>query len=94
MVDRIDELELIALRSGRDQYSNFKLPELKLLKPAESAEIIPSLEEPTEQAAAIRWVLRGQNVEKAVAKVILDRTMTTAIRDKRRKEKEIREIFG
>ena len=94
MVDRIDELELIALRSGRDQYSNITLPELKLLKPAESAELILLLEDPSEQAAAIRWLLRGLDVERAVAKVILDRTMTTAIRDKRRKEKEMREIFG
>ena len=49
MIDRIDELELASLRSGRDKYSKLKLQALTQLKPNEAAEI----------AEALRWVMRG-----------------------------------
>lgn len=91
MIDRIDELELAALRSGRDEYSNLKLPALTQLKPIESAQIAEILPEPSDQAAAIRWVMRGLSVEHAVAKIRLDHEMVEAIRDKRRSEKELQE---
>jgi hypothetical protein len=91
MIDRIDELVLAALRSGRDEYSNLKLSALTLMKPIESAQIAEILPEPSDQAAAIRWVMRGLSVEHAVAKVRLDHKMVEAIRDKRRSEKELQQ---
>lgn len=92
MIDPIDQLELAGLRSGRDEYSKMKLPALTKLKPVEAAQIAEELPVPADQAA-LRWVLRGQTVEKAVAKVILDREMVERLRDKRRTEKTIREMF-
>ncbi len=90
-IDRIDELVLAALRSGRDEYSILKLSALTLMKPIESAQIAEILPEPSDQAAAIRWVMRGLSVEHAVAKVRLDHEMVEAIRDKRRSEKELQQ---
>ncbi len=94
MLDRIDEIELADLRSGRDQYSKLNLPALSQLRPHEATEIAEALPLPVEQAAALRWVLRGLTVEKAIAKVNLDRQMVEAIRDKRRAKKELREALG
>lgn len=94
MLDRIDEIELADLRSGRDEYSNLTLAALNALRPQEATEIAAVLSVPAEQAAAIRWVLRGQSVERAVAKVGLDRKKIESIRDKRRKRKELREALG
>lgn len=94
MMDRIDTLELADRRSGRDEYSKMKLPALTVLRPLEAATIAAILSAPVEQAAAIRWVLRGLTVERAVAKVELDRTMVESIRNKRRAKKELREILG
>jgi hypothetical protein len=89
MIDRIDELELAALRSGRDEYSHLKLPALTQLKPNEAAQIAEALPLRSEKAAALRWVMRGLSVEKAVAKVVLLREKVGAIRDKRRFQKEL-----
>ena len=94
MIDRIDELELASLRSGRDEYTNLKLTALTQLKPKEAAQVAGELPLPSEQAAALRWVLRGLSVEEAVAKVILDQKMVKAIRDKRRFDKELIEGLG
>ena len=94
MIDRIDELDLGALRSGRDEYSILRLPALTALRPQEAVTIAEALPLEAEQAAALRWVLRGQTVEKAVAKVELDRAKVERIRNKRRAKKEQREILG
>jgi len=94
MIDRIDELELADLRSGRDQYSNLNLPALTQLKPLEAAQIAEALPLEVEQAAALRWLLRGLNVERAVAKVVLNRKAVEAIRDKQRVTKDLRESVG
>lgn len=91
MIDRIDELELASLRSGRDEYSGLKLSALTLMKPNEAAEIAEKLPMPSEQAEAARWVMRGLSVEGAVAKVGLNQKRAESIRDKRRLEKELRQ---
>ncbi len=93
-MDRIDELELSGLRSGRDEFSKMNLPALILLRPQEAAQIAELLPTPAEQAAALRWVLRGLSEERAVAKVLVDRERDEKIRDERRKKKAIREILG
>ncbi len=93
-MDRLDELELAALRPGRDQYSKLKLPDLTELRPQEAVQIAEQLPLEAEQAAALRWVLRGLSVEKAVAKVVLDRQMVEGIRDERRQRKQLRESLG
>ena len=94
MIDRIDELELASLRSGRDEYSKLKLPALTLMMPNEAAQVAEALPLPSEQAAALRWVMRGLSVEKAVAKVVLLREKVGAIRNKRRFQKELQEGLG
>lgn len=94
MIDRIDELELAALRSGRDEHSQLNLSALMVLKPNEAAEIAELLTLPSEQAAALRWVLRGLSVEEAVAKLVLLRGKVEAIRNKRRNTKELHESLG
>jgi hypothetical protein len=94
MIDRIDELELASLRSGRDEYSKLKLPALTLMMPNEAAQVAEALPLPSEQAAALRWVMRGLSVEKAVAKVVLLREKVDAIRNKRRNTKELHESLG
>ncbi len=92
MIDRIDELEIAALRSGRDEYSKLKLQALTQLKPNEAAEIAEKLPLPSEQASPLaRWVMRGLSVEGAVAKVGLNQKRAESIRDKRRLEKELRQ---
>ncbi len=94
MIDRIDELELASLRSGRDEYSKLKLPALTLMMPNEATKVAEALPMPSEKAAALRWVMRGLSVEKAVAKVVLLREKVGAIRDKRRNTKELHESLG
>ena len=94
MIDRIEELELASLRSGRDEYSKLKLPALTLMMPNEAAQVAEALPLPSEQAAALRWVMRGLSVEKAVAKVVLLRGKVEAIRNKRRNTKELHESLG
>ncbi|MCF7963663.1 MAG: hypothetical protein K9M08_23220 [Pirellula sp.] len=94
MIDRIDELSLASLRSGRDKYSNIMLPELIQMMPREAAEIAEVLPELSDQAVAIRWVMRGLSVEHAVAKVRLDHEMVKGIRDKKRFEKELNDGLG
>jgi hypothetical protein len=94
MIDRIDELELASLRSGRDEYSRLKLSALMVLRPQEAVQIAEALPLPSEQASALRWVLRGESVERAIAKVILDRESIANLRDRRRAEKDSRESLG
>jgi hypothetical protein len=91
MIDRIDELVLASLRSGRDKYSKLKLQGLTQLKPNEAAEIAEKLSLPSGQAEALRWVMRGLSVEWAVAKVGLNQKRAESIRDKRRSEKELQQ---
>lgn len=94
MIDRIEELVLASLRSGRDKYSRLKLQELTQLKPNEAAEIAEILPEPLDQAVAIRWVMRGLSIEQAVAKVRIDHEMVKGIRDKNRFKKELNDGLG
>ncbi len=94
MLDPIEELELQSLRSGFDEYSNHKLSELTALRPQEAVEITAQLTDPEDQRLALKWVMRGLNVEMAVAKVGMNKKMETAIRDKRRAQKELRESLG
>jgi len=93
-LDLIDELELSGLRPGRDPYSRLTLAELTAQRPNEAVEIIAELSDPAEQRSALRFVLRGLTVEKAVAKVVLDREIVKRIRDQQRAEKELRESLG
>ena len=94
MIDRIDELELSGMRPGRDQYSSMTHAELAALRPREAEEIIAQLHDSAEQRSALRFVLRGLDVERAVAKVALNRERARKIRDQRRSEKECRESLG
>ena len=94
MLDPIEELDLKSLRSGNDQYSRLKLSELTALRPPEAVEIAAQLAEPEDQRFALKWVMRGLNVEMAVAKVGMNKKMETAIRDNRRAKKELREGLG
>ena len=71
-----------------------KLPEMTALRPQEAVEIATQLADPEEQRLALKWVMRGLNVEMAVAKVGMNKKMETAIRDKRRAKKELRESLG
>ena len=64
------------------------------LRPTEAVQIAEQLPSATEQRSALRWVMRGLNVEEAVAKVELDRQTVKSIRDKRRANKELREGLG
>jgi hypothetical protein len=94
VIDPIDEIELKGLRSGRDQFSRIKLAELTQMRPEESICIATELLLEAEQASALRWVLRGESVERAIAKVILDRESVANLRDRRRAEKDNRESLG
>ncbi len=89
MIDRIDELELSGMRPGRDQYSGMTYTELAALRPHEAQEISARLHDPAEQRSALRFVLRGLDVERALAKVALNREVVTKIRDQRRPRKSV-----
>lgn len=93
-MDKIDEIELKSLRPGRDQYSPLTLPELTALRPEEAKVIAEQLPDLADQRSALRLVLRGLSVEKAVVKINLDREMVVQLRNDRRSEKEIRESLG
>ena len=94
MLDRIDELEFGMCWPGRDEFSRLKLAALKDRLPMEFGEVSKTLTDSTEQAAALRWILRGRSTEWAVGKVMYDRTIVKAIRDERRKAKNTRDITG
>ncbi len=94
MIDPVDEIELKGLRSGHDEFSKLKLGKLTQMLPIEASQIAEQLPEEEEQASALRWVLRGESVERAVAKIILDRETTTRIRDRNRAKRESRESLG
>jgi len=94
MTDRIDELEFEIKWSGRDEFSKLRLPALKQQLPKEFEEVAAKLTDPKEQAAALRWVLRGHSVEWAIGKVDYARKVVVRRRDKLRGKKEIKEIIG
>lgn len=94
MLDRIDELELAGMRSGRDQYSKLNLDDLVTMMPKEAIQIVGILPLEEEQKSALRSVMCGLSVEKAVAKVELDRQMVKTIWEKRRFQKKLQEGLG
>jgi len=93
-LDRIDELELQDMWSGRDEFSKLSLSVLQQRLPKECGEIEQRLPIPSEQGAALRWVLRGLTVQRAVWKIVYNRTVVEKKRNERRKAKFIRDITG
>lgn len=93
-MDRIDELEVEIAKSGYDEWSKMHLPALNERLPRESMEIAAELPDTTEQAMALRWVLRGKSVEWAIAKVKYDSAKKDQFRQKGHDAKELREIIG
>ena len=59
--------DFMGLRSGWDEFSRMKLPELRRL--AYSDEIESAIEGNADRASAYRWVLRGLPLDKAIRKV-------------------------
>lgn len=67
------------------------LEELTTLRPREAMEIVALVQDPADQRSALRFVLRGLTVEKAIAKIGQDNEMVQKIRDDRRSKKELQE---
>ena len=93
-MDRIDELEIEIAKSGHDQFSKLNLDALKERLPKEFEEIAAKLDDPNEQAFALRWVLRNRSVEWAIAKAKFNRKVKQHFHDEGHRAKEIREILG
>lgn len=94
MLDRIDELDIEIAKSGHDKFSKLKLDALRKRLPREFEEIAARLSDPSDQAFALRWVLRNRSVEWAIAKAEFNRKVKQHFHDEGHRAKEIREILG
>lgn len=81
-----DRNQYRSVKSGRDKFSSIKLDDLKKERPVEAAEICGRLPDATDQASALRNVLRGRTVEWSIRKAIASKIESQNVRDKNRKD--------
>jgi hypothetical protein len=80
-----DRKQFKSVQSGYDNFSRVKLDHLKDMLPVEAAEICSRLPDVSDQASALRNVLRGWTVEWSLRKAIASKIESQIARDKNRK---------
>lgn len=80
-----DRNQYRSIKSGRDKFSSMKLDDLKMERPDEAAEICSRLPDVSDQASALRNVLRGRTAEWSIQKSIASQIESQTSRDNNRK---------
>ncbi len=87
--DRIPFGDFAKLKSGRDDYTNMRLPKLEEAVPESDLHTARNaFEKDADVARCLRWMLRGLPPDKAIRKVETDLEISDRIRERRRAERE------